>query len=186
MEKILDEYNCETYKLSGSIYNKLSSLQGWEQFYKIKVNEAKRHLDSFKCSPDNTNEHIVYSQELHVGHTDPTNYLALYQVFCDKIEEVTTDSFYYVRLDETRVSREDYDGIEEEFICYDLVFESLGGTTPTETKSHSPRLQSYDQDGYKSTQKYKQALQDYQECLEDYNCNVKELQDFLDTIVVKK
>lgn len=30
MEKILDEYNCETYKLSGSIYDKLSSLQGWE------------------------------------------------------------------------------------------------------------------------------------------------------------
>lgn len=168
MEKILDEYNCETYKLSGSIYNKLTELQNWEQYYKNEVSAAKRHLESFRWTPDNTNEHIVYSQELHVGRIDPTNYLDLYQTICAKIEEVATDSFYYVRVDETRVIREDFDGYEEEFIRYDLVFES------------------YDPDGYKSTQKYKQALQDYQECLEKYNGDVKRLQDFLDTLEVKK
>lgn len=186
MEKILDEYNCETYKLSGNIYNKLTELQNWEQYYKNEVSAAKRHLESFRWTPDNTNEHIVYSQELRVGHTDPTDYLDLYQSICAKIEEVSTDSFYYVRVDETQVIREDFDGYDEEFIRYDLVFESLGGTTPTETKSHSPRLQSYDSEGYKSTQKYKQALKDYQECLEDYNRCVKELQDFLDTLTISK
>lgn len=92
----------------------------------------------------------------------------MYQTICAKIEEVATDSFYYVRVDETRVIREDFDGYDEEFIRYDLVFES------------------YDSEGYKSTQKYKQALQDYQECLEKYNGDVKRLQDFLDTLVVKK
>ena len=168
MEKILDEYNCETYKLSGSIYDKLSSLQGWEQFYKNEVSAAKRHLESFRWTPDNTNEHIVYSQELRVGHTDPTDYLDLYQSICAKIEEVSTDSFYYVRVDETQVIREDFDGYDEEFIRYDLVFES------------------YDSEGYKSTQKYKQALKEYQECLEDYNRCVKELQDFLDTLTISK
>jgi uncharacterized GH25 family protein len=92
----------------------------------------------------------------------------LYQSICAKIEEVSTDSFYYVRVDETQVIREDFDGYDEEFIRYDLVFES------------------YDSEGYKSTQKYKQALKDYQECLEDYNRCVKELQDFLDTLTISK
>lgn len=168
MEKILDEYNCETYKLSGSIYNKLTELQNWEQYYKNEVGAAKRYLESFRWTPDNTNEYIVYSQELRVGHIDPTDYLDLYQSICAKIEEVVTGSFYYLRVDETRVTREDFDGYDEEFIRYDLVFES------------------YDSDGYKSTQKYKQALQDYQECLEKYNSDVERLQDFLDTLIISK